>query len=170
MRRFDNRLNINRCEKTRITVKENSGPESDWRENPMQSLAVRGGAQNIPQTSHKWLESVDRFAEKIQSVKLPSSRFPGDKDIVVAIIDDGFDIWDKTLRNRIINGYSFDNGHRGEYRHSTGGHGTLMAQMVVRVCPAAKLYLFKVETFPSETQLRIDARSAAQVSRHSLKR
>ena len=171
MRRFVHRLNTNRHEKRQITVKKNSGPESDWRtENPTQSLAVKGGAQNMPQTSHKWLESVDRFAGKIQGVNLPSSRFPGDKDIIVAIIDDGFDIWDKSLRSRIIKGYSFDTGHRGEYRHSTSGHGTLMAQMVVRVCPAAKLYVFKVETFLSESQLRIDPKSAAQVSCHVLVR
>ncbi|RYC58986.1 hypothetical protein CHU98_g7217, partial [Xylaria longipes] len=46
---------------------------------------------------------------------------------------------------------------------SSGGHGTLMANMIFRVCPMAKLYVIRMETHvDGENRTRINAHSAAE--------
>lgn len=124
--------------------------------------------------TNKWLDCVDDFAAMLRSFNIEnliaeySKTHPSIKDlqrdVVVAVIDDGVDIRHHSLRGRILGGETFDTSDRSHYRFSAKEHGTLMASQVVRVCPNAKIYIIKVETYVNDDNLAIDAESAASVS------
>ncbi|KAL3424925.1 intracellular serine protease [Phlyctema vagabunda] len=107
--------------------------------------------------SNRWLESMDKFADEIQNIKVPTVDNPLLKnDIKVALIDDGADPYVESLRGKIKGGESFDRGYPHEngpspYYTSARGHGTVMADMICRVCPMAKLYVYKLETHSNGT-------------------
>lgn len=126
--------------------------------------------------SNRWLDCMDKFADEIQNVKVPFSDAVDLKsDIKVALIDDGADPYVESLRGKIKGGESFDRGYPHEngpspYYTSSKGHGTVMADMICRVCPMAKLYVYKLETHSSinsatqtQTNDQISAESAALV-------
>ena len=132
--------------------------------------------QERQKNTHKWLDCVDRFADKIQGVDIKSvmpsftasESLPRSltRDVVVAVIDDGVDISHRVLRGKIHGGRSCDTSAQGHYRISANNHGTTMACMIVRVCPRAKIYVIKLQTHLADSELRIDASSAAKVSDH----
>lgn len=161
-------------------------------------ILVYGGEENVPNSeqlvqsggstktlantnernlqSNRWLDCMDKFADKIQNVQVPSTDNEILKnDIKVALIDDGVDLYVESLRGKIRGGESFDRGYPNEngpspYYTSSKGHGTVMADMICRVCPMAKLYVYKLETHSSinpatQTQSndQISAESAALV-------
>lgn len=117
---------------------------------------------------------VDDFVVMLQNIKLEkliadhSERYPSlkelQKDVVVAVIDDGVDINQQCLRGRILRGETFDTSDRSHYRFSAKNHGNLVASQVVRVCPNAKIYVIKANTLPNDDNLAIDAGNAASVS------
>ncbi|KAF3063842.1 Major intracellular serine protease [Daldinia childiae] len=119
----------------------------------------------------EWIRCIDSFSQKIQNIdpkkalsnellkNIPSYLF---KDVVVAVIDDGVDIGNRALRGKIDGGKSFDTGPQGHYRSSTNNHGTVMASMIVRVCPKVKIYVVKLQTYMSESAIQIDIQSAAK--------
>jgi hypothetical protein len=126
--------------------------------------------------SNRWLECMDNFADEIQNVKVPfTDNVILKNDIKVALIDDGADPYVESLRGKIKGGESFDRGYPHEngpspYYTSSKGHGTVMADMICRVCPMAKLYVYKLETHPSinpatqtQTNDQISAESATLV-------
>jgi hypothetical protein len=126
--------------------------------------------------SNRWLDCMDKFADEIQNVKFPSANDVILKnDIKVALIDDGADPYVESLRGKIKGGESFDRGYPygngpSPYYTSSKGHGTVMADMICRVCPMAKLYVYKLETHSStnpatqtQTNDQISAESAALV-------
>lgn len=125
-------------------------------------------------TNNKWLDCVDNFADMLQNLKVEkliaefSKTYPSlknlQRDVVVAVIDDGVDINQQCLRGRILRGETFDTSDRSHYRFSTKDHGTLMASQIVRVCPNAKIYVIKVNTCLNDDNLTIDTESAASVS------
>lgn len=130
--------------------------------------------------TNKWLDCVDDFAVMLQNIKVEkliadySQMHPSlkelQKDVVVAVIDDGVDINQQCLRGRILRpgGETFDTSDRSHYRFSAQNHGTLMASQVVRVCPNAKIYVIKVNTFSNgDNNLAIDAESAVSVGAFS---
>lgn len=145
---------------------------------------VQSGATKAPNNtnernlqSNRWLDCMDKFADEIQNIKIP----PIDNailknDIKVALIDDGVDPYVESLRGKIRGGESFDRGFPHEngpspYYVSTRGHGTVMADMICRVCPMARLYVYKLETHStintgthSQAYEQISASSAALVS------
>ncbi|GKZ36540.1 hypothetical protein AbraIFM66950_007660 [Aspergillus brasiliensis] len=118
---------------------------------------------------NRWLDCIDRFADELQNVKVPPTDMPMLKEnIKVAVIDDGVDIHIESLQGKVIGGESFDrtylDGHgTSPYYISAGGHGTMMADMVCRVCPTARLYVCKLEmhTDPDGGGRQISAESAA---------
>ncbi|KAK4205446.1 putative peptidase [Triangularia verruculosa] len=125
--------------------------------------------------AHKWLNCMDAFADEIQNVTVPQTQHPLlQKDVTVALIDDGVSIDTPTIVGKVIGGATFDRGQPDEngpspYFVSASGHGTVMADMICRVCPTAKLYVFKLETHLSHDPLadgpgqnQIVARSATQ--------
>lgn len=115
---------------------------------------------------HKWLTCMDEFADFIQNVK-PS--LPLYEPVTIALIDDGVDINEQSLHAKIIGGRSFCLRDRFQnlnkpYYVTSGGHGTLMASLICRVCPKAQLYVLKLDEHMSEHSTRqITAKSAAKV-------
>lgn len=89
----------------------------------------------------------------------------------MALIDDGVDVFTSDLArfsDRFFPGVSFD---RSNDRHSSrewssrGGHGTLMAKLILEVCPHADIITYRVLMRPDhETNVLIpDAESAVKV-------
>jgi hypothetical protein len=92
--------------------------------------------------------------------------------IKIAIIDDGIDATMYDLQSKIAGGATFcPYPHSSELVNSyfvpRGKHGTLMAQLICRLCPAAQLYVARLEELPTPTGegRRITAISAAKVCR-----
>ena len=94
---------------------------------------------------------------------------PIPEPITIALIDDGVDVSEQSLHARIIGGRSFcqrDREHNLSmpYYVSTGGHGTVMASLICRVCPSAQLYVIKLDEYMGESGKRqITAKSAEKV-------
>lgn len=123
-----------------------------------------------------FISEVDLGREKKEREKLQAEegpKFPKDKrikqleDIKVAIIDDGVDGFDPTVSQSIANGVSFCRGSSDlvqSYYVSSGGHGTMMARLILRMCPTAKLYVARLQEYRSTSGKRfITAESATEV-------
>lgn len=54
----------------------------------------------------------------------------GSKDVIVGVIDNGFDFFHPALKNKLIPGYYYPEGYHTECA-STVGHGTMMASIIV---------------------------------------
>lgn len=129
-----------------------------------------GGPVDIPREQvehrHKWLTCMDEFADFIQNVDLPRPLY---EPVTIALIDDGVDINEQSLHSRIIGGRSFCSRDRFQnlnkpYYVTSGGHGTVMATLICRVCPNVQLYVLKLDEHMSEHSTRqITAESAAKV-------
>lgn len=138
--------------------------------------SVPGAVKGV--NSHRWLDSTAAFAGEMEpfwraTVKefLDSRQGRGttervEDDVVLALIDDGVDMFDKALTNRILEGKSFD-FHDGKVRppfSSARGHGTVMASMILRVCPMVKVYPIRLKTYDNpDGKNTIDVGYAAQV-------
>jgi hypothetical protein len=92
-------------------------------------------------------------------------------DIIVAVIDDGVDTTVEQLSRRVLTGRTFSyDEERDRVRPwyvSENNHGTIMASMVVRVCPMAKIYPIRLSTGRAGT---IDPMSAAKAIEAALDR
>ncbi|KAI1654119.1 hypothetical protein F4813DRAFT_235945 [Daldinia decipiens] len=114
--------------------------------------------------SHRWLKSTARFAgemipfwentvkEFLETRKNQGTQERIEDDVILALIDDGVDMFDATLDNHVLEGKSFD-FHDGKIRppfSSARGHGTVMASMILRVCPMAKVYPIRLKTYQNE--------------------
>jgi len=119
-----------------------------------------------PQPGHQWLTSIDDFSDFIQNVVPP---MPIQSPVTIALIDDGVDVNEPALHAKIIGGRSFCTRNPFEnlsmpYYVTAGGHGTVMAALICRVCPAAQLYVLKLDEHISESnQRQITAKSAEKV-------
>jgi hypothetical protein len=90
------------------------------------------------------------------------------EDIKVALIDDGVDGFDPIISKSIANGVSYCHDSSNlvrSYYVSKGGHGTMMAQLILRMCPRAKLYVARLQEYTSVTARRrfISPESATEV-------
>jgi hypothetical protein len=109
---------------------------------------------------------MDEFADFIQNVEPP---LPLYEPVTIALIDDGVDINEQSLQAKIIGGKSFCQRDTFQnlskpYYVTSGGHGTVMASLICRVCPKAQLYVVKLDEHMSEHSTRqITAKSAAKV-------
>ena len=135
---------------------------------------AQSGINEMSLQSNRWLNCMDKFADELQNT---CSEFVKPQNgIKVALIDDGADPYVESLRGKIWGGETFSRGFPHEngpspYYRSTKVHGTVMADMICRVCPMARLYVYKLETQTSlnlATQTHgkeyIAAESAALVS------
>ena len=69
---------------------------------------------------------------------------------VVAILDDGVDVMRDDIKDRLIGGQSFK-GADGKKRYSgyqgrPGCHGTIMASLVLKMCPQATILPIRLDT------------------------
>ncbi|KAF7517226.1 hypothetical protein G7054_g13886 [Neopestalotiopsis clavispora] len=145
----------------------------DAHEAPIMTTSDQGQGVN----SHRWLNSAVRFAKEMRpfwdstlAEFMRSRQQQGtpehiEDDVVVALIDDGIDIFDTTHPDQILEGKSFD-FHDGKVKPpftSAGGNGTTMANMILRVCPMAKIYPIRLKTCKTpDGENQIDRDYAAQ--------
>jgi hypothetical protein len=124
-------------------------------------------ANNFVLPRNEWIQTMQTFASNLanicSSVKLPTT------EVRVAILDDGID-WFFAKETK-CSGQTFyasrDQGHDGRkpwYASSTD-HGTLMAALVRKICPEAKLYIARLDqTKTDKGRFQPTAASAAKVS------
>ncbi|KAI9737165.1 MAG: hypothetical protein M1834_000758 [Cirrosporium novae-zelandiae] len=90
-----------------------------------------------------WLENMYKFAGFIKNLQDPT------RDVKVAVVDDGVDKLLGNFEDSVIAGVSFYASHGGfrtwPHYFSSNGHGTLMAQLIRRICPKAKLYIARLD-------------------------
>ncbi|KAJ4385283.1 hypothetical protein N0V93_010344 [Gnomoniopsis smithogilvyi] len=157
-------------------------PEVEWlsvnsRRLPLQE-AQRNGPTILPNQqrrvdAHKWMECMNDFSESFRQVMgHKDMKKPGhdilSNPITVALIDDGADITHPDLTGTNFEGSSFDHEqdqddwHVNPYWYSAGGHGTLMARLIHRICPSARICVIKLKTMAtnSSPKLQVDPRSA----------
>ena len=129
--------------------------------------------------THRWLIVMDTFADGIYKLNRPAglpqdhlthSTLPPElqKDLKVALIDDGANFMHKAIASKIENGRSFDsgsedpdlNGAPGPFHGSTTGHGTYM------VCPCAKVFVCRLDVNKrgGGEKAYFTAKSAADIS------
>lgn len=76
------------------------------------------------------------------------SQHGSEEEIIVALIDDGVDTMEDQLAGRVLPGrtFCFQDGRNMPWYASETGHGTVMASMIARVCPMAKIYPIRLNT------------------------
>lgn len=99
----------------------------------------------------RWMKAMVDFAEFLKRAHLNANVAP----IKIAVIDDGIDTALDDFTGKIQVGESFYRlseltGRRGAYYVPSGPHGTLMAQLICRVCPVVKLYIAQLEVLPGQ--------------------
>lgn len=94
-----------------------------------------------------------------------SIRLAEDKEIKVAIIDDGVDVDRDDMIKSVEAGETFfDNqGQWPGHYTSSQGHGHLMACLIRQLCPRVKLYIAKLNEVWIDGKAQITAESAASV-------
>ena len=89
---------------------------------------------------------MDTFVKFIK--RLPKDIVP-ERDVKVAVIDDGVDKLLGGFGDSITDGVSFYSppGRFDTRPHyfSSNGHGTLMAKLIRRICPRAKLFIARLD-------------------------
>ncbi|KAI0407365.1 hypothetical protein F4802DRAFT_19209 [Xylaria palmicola] len=121
---------------------------------------------------HSWVDAMDKFRGALASMLLP---MPIPKERVrVALIDDGVNLGSVDMYGNIANitGLSFHPPGRhteNPWHCSSGGHGTVMANMILRINPWVDLIVIKLHCGVSHNQRRtISARSAAGAIRAAI--
>lgn len=138
-----------------LTAPVNGGQPHRWLDS-----TARFAGEMIP----FWQSTVNDFTDSRQGRRTPEGL---ENDVVLALIDDGVDMFDIPHTSQMLEGKSFD-FHAEKVRppfSSAKGHGTVMASMILRVCPMAKVYPIRLKTYdnPERNNMKIDAGYAAQV-------
>ncbi|KAI0888606.1 uncharacterized protein GGS22DRAFT_61008 [Annulohypoxylon maeteangense] len=128
-----------------------------------------------PSAGHDWLKTMDRFVGGMKGIALDTNdkSIPMELrgDVKIALIDDGVELTDRMLTGCIYDGWSCNMDYEGNdyygikrsYGNSTTQHGTLMASMIRRVCPRAKIFVFRLEVTSDEgKRAHFTAKSAAE--------
>ncbi|KAJ4015293.1 hypothetical protein NW766_005628 [Fusarium irregulare] len=122
-----------------------------------------------------WIESVEAFSNFIREASADEDTARRVSPIKIAIIDDGVDNTVADLEHKIVGGATFcPYPHSSEYANSyfvpSGRHGTLMAQLICRLCPNVQLFVARLEELPSASGSgrRITASSAAKAVRWAI--
>ncbi|KAK1638700.1 hypothetical protein BDP81DRAFT_422513 [Colletotrichum phormii] len=119
-----------------------------------------------------WFKYVEEFVSIIPTPEeLPDYDFrdPHLRRVRVALIDDGVDLFSKSMRcleSRFLEGRSFDQTPDGPnpVYSSVSGHGTFMAKTILRICPFADIIPYRLKTVRDASSNRRvpDASSAAK--------
>ncbi|KAH8802523.1 putative subtilisin [Xylogone sp. PMI_703] len=116
-----------------------------------------------------WIKSVEDFSTFLSNSSMVLGNDNHVPPVKIAIIDDGIDATMYDFQAKIAGGATFC-----PYPHSAdlvnsyfvprGKHGTLMAQLICRICPGTQLYIARLEELPTLTGngRRVTARSAAK--------
>ncbi len=125
---------------------------------------------------HAWLKIMDGFTQGIRGLHPDPTKLndlsPALKEEVrICLIDDGVDFADR-VGERMEPGRAFGTesskdlpGMTAAYYNSATKHGTLMARMILRVCPNARIVPYRLDTRLGEDGLmHPTAKSAADVS------
>ncbi|KAF2233516.1 hypothetical protein EV356DRAFT_577549 [Viridothelium virens] len=133
------------------------------------SANLNGPGYNV--TTPMWIKSIADFAGFLREsvkTKLNEDREKTDS-LKIAIIDDGIDATVSGLQQQIANGATFypyapASELMNPYFVPSGMHGTVMAQMICRICPNVQLYIARLEELPSLAGggRRITPKSATQ--------
>ncbi|KAI1109570.1 hypothetical protein F5Y14DRAFT_444621 [Nemania sp. NC0429] len=153
---------------------------------PMEDGMGQEQNKQAPIKDHQWLEYMDRFSTGIFSLppddeyinSIPNLPAELRRDVRICLIDDGVDIQHRSIMERIEDGgRAFGAYTRDEYRgmarpfyDSTTNHGTLMANMMIRVCPFAKIASYRLDTRRGEdNRIHFTAKSAADALEYAVK-
>ncbi|KAL4992920.1 hypothetical protein BDV10DRAFT_198732 [Aspergillus recurvatus] len=138
------------------------------REEPGSAASGMASSDRSSVTPHKWLESIDTFADELRT-PMPNlhTKYHTEDEIWVALIEDGVNLTEKGFSDKSRDGKSFayypDNIERQrQWYASDQSHGTVIAHMILRVCPMAKIYPITLYTTndPRKQQLKIRPESA----------
>ncbi|KAF8462775.1 peptidase S8/S53 domain-containing protein [Kalaharituber pfeilii] len=123
------------------------------------------GGEVVSLHINTWMHTMESFGVFVRNIP-ESSLDPDRRPIKVAVIDDGIDALynDEQFANTLVGGESFCTGpYRKPYFFSSTGHGTLMADLVQRVCPKVKLYVARLDEIQGENKMQPTAESAARL-------
>ncbi|TDZ40121.1 hypothetical protein CTRI78_v010394 [Colletotrichum trifolii] len=131
-------------------------------------LATRGKLKSVTvhATPHDWVETMDKFRAAL--ISLPDIKTDLVKRVKVALVDDGINLGNLHMYNGNVKvtGLSFfprEYGSENPWHCSNTGHGTILANMIVRVNPRVHLCVLRVHDVATRDGSRnIFARSAAR--------
>ena len=131
-------------------------------------LAQRLSVNSTSREVH-WIRDVSQFAVFMGNIpKTQRSEIP---PIKIAIIDDGVDASLDILLEKVVGGKSFypyvnSSNLLNAYYVPSGQHGTMMADLICRICPSCLLYVARLDERPSRLDLsrQITTKSAADAS------
>ncbi|KAF8251591.1 subtilisin-like protein [Wilcoxina mikolae CBS 423.85] len=111
-----------------------------------------------------WLNHMGHFASFLCNI--PENIIRRTRPVKVAVIDDGIDMLDTQVNNSIAKGASFYTSRDTirSYFLSSHGHGTLMAKLILRICPTAELYIARLgeaDSFDGSKQLTAESAAKA---------
>ncbi|RTE83626.1 hypothetical protein BHE90_001802 [Fusarium euwallaceae] len=128
----------------------------------------RTGGQ-AAENQHAWIEKMEEFRGALiqvsrmrdikmeERVKMLMIPFPRSQ---VALIDDGVDICDLDTYNNLVKatGLSYcppEGRSERPWHRSSNGHGTIMANMIVRINPWVSLYIMRIQEGPGRDGSRV---------------
>ncbi len=130
------------------------------------------GSRPLTQSRHRWIKAISDFRKVVVNSlhNLPPNHPTRNRrlqsSVRVAVIDDGINPGRLIRKGSVKIGWPRDNvkvhGNVGTPYDSTDGHGTLMANLVLSVCPFVDLYVAKLGTPPDPYECV--AHQAAEVS------
>ncbi|KAF4631245.1 hypothetical protein G7Y89_g6885 [Cudoniella acicularis] len=115
------------------------------------------------ESKERWLNCMESFATFLKKY-IRNNPLSEEKEIKVAIIDDGVNLDYGDIGTRVVDGETFYNndGHWQGFYQSSNGHGTLMACLISQICPKVKLFIAKLNEEWTNSQSQITAESAAK--------
>ena len=127
----------------------------------------KASEQKIPEQKAPEKNGLEK---KVPEQKKPEQKKPRTfQPVKVALIDDGVDVTYKELSRIIADGETFcepsgASGLYSSYYQSSGGHGTMMASLIRRVCPNVRLYVAKLDEEKTDVgEWSFTIKSAAEV-------
>ncbi|KAI0442366.1 hypothetical protein F4803DRAFT_551238 [Xylaria telfairii] len=138
----------------------------------MDGFRVRGGGQPPSQGGNRWLDSMTKFLQIIFNIPPKVAGY-----VKISVIDNGVDASLDALDGKIAVGTSFcpipdTTYHKPYYMTSEAiSHGSMVAGLICRMCPKAKLYVARIDELPSSgRQNLLTAESAAKAIQWAVKK
>ncbi|KAI0440206.1 subtilisin-like protein [Xylaria telfairii] len=150
-----------------ITVRVTSASESSSH-NEQLAKAKEEGEDGYQE--QEWLHCMDNFADFVHEICDEKG-----KKVTVALIDDGVKSRYENLDDNIDGGESWViqsnlQEPQSPYLTSIRGHGTIMAYLVRRVCPEARLYVLKLDPVKKQSSITFSIESATKAIEWAIKK